>query len=205
MPKLKSRKRETFAIEVAAMTPLASAYVAAGYRDTPWARYNASKLAHVPEVAARIDELQMQFSERSGIRAEYIQRQLLPLVEANPKDLFEPILDIDGKITGDKLKSISELPRSLTAAISKIRCDPESGAVVDIALASKSEAGNILLRSLGGLVDRLEVIDKADMPEGEVQGEIVRVIGQLLGIGGGKLLGELRQALIATDDEAGGP
>jgi hypothetical protein len=205
MPKLASRKREVFAIEVAAMTPLDRAYVAAGYRDTPWARYNASKLAHVPEVAARIDELQMQFSERSGIRAEYIQRQLLPLVEANPKDLFEPILDIDGKKTGDRLKSISELPRSLTAAISKIKCDPESGAVVDIALASKSEAGNILLRSLGGLVDRLEVIDKADLPEGEVQGEIVRVIGQLLGIGGGKLLGELRQALIATDDEAGGP
>jgi hypothetical protein len=205
MPKLASRKREVFAIEVAAMTPLDRAYVAAGYRDTPWARYNASKLAHVPEVAGRIDELQMQFSERSGIRAEYIQRQLLPLVEANPKDLFEPILDIDGKITGDKLKSISELPRSLTAAISKIKCDPESGAVVDIALASKSEAGNILLRSLGGLVDRLEVLDKANMPEGEFQGEIVRVVGQLLGIGGGKLLGELRQALIATDDEAGGP
>jgi hypothetical protein len=75
MPKLASRKRETFAIEVAAMTPLASAYVAAGYRDTPWARYNASKLAHVPEVAKRIDELQAEFADRSGIRAEYIQRQ----------------------------------------------------------------------------------------------------------------------------------
>jgi hypothetical protein len=32
MPKLKSRKREMFEIEVGAMTPLASAYVVAGYR-----------------------------------------------------------------------------------------------------------------------------------------------------------------------------
>jgi hypothetical protein len=156
MPKLASRKRETFAIEVAAMTPLASAYVAAGYRDTPWARYNASKLAHVPEVAKRIDELQAEFADRSGIRAEYIQRQLLPLVEANSRDLFEPVCDAAGKITGDKLKSISELPRHLTAAISKIKCDPETGAVVEIALANKTEAGNVLLRSVGGIVERHE-------------------------------------------------
>jgi Terminase small subunit len=156
MPKLASRKRETFAIEVAAMTPLASAYVAAGYRDTPWARYNASKLAHEPEVARRIDELQAEFADRSGIRAEYIQRQLLPLVEANSKDLFLPVCDDAGKITGDKLKSISELPRSLAAAISKIRCDPETGAVVEITLAGKTEAGNVLLRSIGGIIERHE-------------------------------------------------
>jgi hypothetical protein len=156
MPKLASRKRETFAIEVAAMTPLASAYVAAGYRDTPWARYNASKLAHVPEVARRIDELQMEFADRSGIRAEYIQRQLLPLVEANSRDLFELVCDDAGKTTGEKLKLISELPRSLTAAISKIKCDPETGAVVEVTLAGKTEAGNVLLRSLGGIIERHE-------------------------------------------------
>jgi hypothetical protein len=153
VPKLASRKRETFAIEVAAMTPLASAYVAAGYRDTPWARYNASKLAHVPEVAARIDELQAEFSHRSGIKAEYIQRKLLPIIEANPKDLFEPLLDADGKKIGDKLKAVSDLPRDLAAAISKIKCDPESGAVIEVALAAKTEAGVVLLRSLGGVAD----------------------------------------------------
>jgi hypothetical protein len=141
MPKLKSRKRETFAIEVAAMTPLASAYVSAGYRDTPWARYNASKLAHVPEVAARIDELQEKFAERSGIYAEYIQRKLLPIVEANHADLFE----------GDKLKPIDSLPRALSAAISKVRVDSETGEVVEIALADKIAAGNVLLRSLGSI------------------------------------------------------
>jgi hypothetical protein len=62
MPKLKSRRREMFAIEVAAMAPLASSRA-------------------VPEVAARIDELLAQFAKRSGIYAEYVQRKLLPIVE----------------------------------------------------------------------------------------------------------------------------
>jgi hypothetical protein len=70
--------------------------------------------------------------------------------------LFEPVCDADGKTVGDKLKSISELPRSLAAAISKIKCDPETGAVVEIALANKTEAGNVLLRSVGGIVERHE-------------------------------------------------
>jgi hypothetical protein len=75
MPKLQSRKREMFAIEVASMTPFDRAYVLAGYSDTPWARCNTSKRAHVPEVAARIEELMDQFSDHSGI-AEYLQRKL---------------------------------------------------------------------------------------------------------------------------------
>jgi Terminase small subunit len=156
MPKLKNRKREMFAIEVAAMTPLDRAYVLAGYSDTPWARYNASKLAHVPEVATRIDELQAQFSERSGIRAEYLQRKLLPLVEANPQDLFEPVLDDTGKRIGSRLKHVADLPRDLAAAISKIKCDPETGAVTEIVLGNKVEAGNVLLRSVGGVVEKHE-------------------------------------------------
>src|SRR5580704_5134716 len=109
MPKLKSRKREMFATEVAAMTPLDRAYVLAGYADTPWARYNASKLAHVPEVAARIDELMTEFSDRSGIKAEYIQRKLLPLIESDPRLLFETRDDGSGNKI-DKLKAVSALP-----------------------------------------------------------------------------------------------
>jgi hypothetical protein len=200
MARLKNRKREMFAIEVAGMAPCASAYVAAGYRDSPWACYNASKLAHVPEVAARIAELQAEHSERSGIRAEYIQRKLLPLVEANPKDPYKTADDGSGRKL-PMLRSISEIPRDLAAAIQKIKIDPETGAIIEATLANKSEAGNILLRSLGGLVDRLEVTDTANVSEGEFLGEIERVLGQLLGIGDGKLLGELRRALNATSSE----
>jgi hypothetical protein len=150
---LKSKKREIFAIEVASMTPLARAYVTAGYVDTPWAKYNASRLAHTPEVAARISELQEQFAERSGIHAEYLQRQLLPIVEANAADLFEPRVDAAGRSTGYRFKPIEALPRSLSAAISKIRCDPGTGEVTEILLCSKVDAGGTLLRSVGGLKD----------------------------------------------------
>jgi Terminase small subunit len=155
MPKLKSRKREMFAIEVASMTPLASAYVAAGYRDTPWARYNASKLAHVPEVAERIDELMTEFSDRSGIKAEYIQRKLLPLIESDPRLLFETRDDGSGNKI-DRLKALSALPSGLAAAIQKIRLDPKTGAVIGIDLHNKNETSNTLLRSVGALVDRHE-------------------------------------------------
>src|SRR5258705_13241624 len=120
-----------FATEIAAMTPLASAYVAAGYRDTQWARFNASRLQNVPEVGERIAELQAQFSERSRIHAEYLQRKLLPLVEANSRDLYETTDDgKGGKVY--KLRSLSDLPRDLTAAINKIKLDPETGQVIEI-------------------------------------------------------------------------
>lgn len=150
MPKLKSRKREMFAIEVAAMTPLDRAYVLAGYRDTVWARYNASKLAHVPEVANRIDELQAEFSERSGIQAEYIQRKLLPVVEANAQDLYEIKDDGSGRMI-ETLRPLSDLPRDLAAAIQRVKLDPETGAVVEVVFYSKVEGSNVLLRSIGAI------------------------------------------------------
>jgi hypothetical protein len=147
MPKLRNRRRERFAVEIAAMTPLDRAYVAAGYADTFWGRYNASRLSNLPEVAERIKELQAEFQERSQIRAEYIQRKLLPLVEANAADLFEAQGNLfEGR---ERLKPITKLPRDLAAAVSKIKCDPESGRVTEVVLHSKIEAGNVLLRSIG--------------------------------------------------------
>jgi hypothetical protein len=148
-----------FANEVSAMTPLDRAYVLAGFRDSPWARYNASKLAHQPAVAARISELQAEFTERSGIRAEYLQRRLLPLVESDPRGLFE-IVDDGAGAKVERLKPITQLPSNLAAPVSKIRLDPKSGAVVGVDLADKNSAANTLLRSVGGLIDRCELDDK---------------------------------------------
>ena len=147
MPQLKNRRRERFAIEIAAMTPYDRAYVAAGYKDTPWARYNASRLAHEPEVAERIDELRAAFSERSQIHAEYLQRLLLPIAEANLKDCYT--LGPDGK---ECPRPISELPRALAAAIAKVDHD-DAGAVKAIAMHGKIAALTVLLRSVGGLKD----------------------------------------------------
>lgn len=159
MPKLKSRKREMFAIEVASMTPYDRAYVLAGYTDSLWARYNAAKLAQVPEVAQRIEELLKDFAVYSGIHAAYLQRQILPLVEANLRDFYEPVLDDHGKKVGDRLKVISDLPRNLAAAITRVKYDPESGRPVEVILSNKIEAASTLLRSLpgGGQDDRPDI------------------------------------------------
>jgi phage terminase small subunit len=94
MPALRNQRHERFAVEVAAMTPLDRAYVAAGHRETS-AKYNASRLANHPKVAARINELGREFAMRSGIHAEYLQRLLLPLAEANVQDLY--IVGPDGQ------------------------------------------------------------------------------------------------------------
>jgi hypothetical protein len=193
MPKLKSRKRETFAIEVAAMTPLDRAYVLAGYRDSPWARYNASKLAHVLEVAERVAELQAEFADRSGIHLEYLQRKLLPVVEANPQDLFEAVDDGNGG-KRDKLRPVSAMRRDLAAAIQKIKIDPETGAVTDVTFWNKIEAGSVLLRSVGGLIDRLEVTDPEKKSSDEMLDEIVRPIARALGIADAEL-GDLKEKL----------
>lgn len=158
MPKLKNRKRERFAIEVASMTPYDRAYVAAGFKDSQWAPYNANKLAHAPEVEARIEELRAEFADRAGLHAEYLQRQLLPLVEANAQDLFMMTADATGR-KRETLRPVTELPRRLAAAIQKIKFDPDTGSPLEIALYNKNDAGGTLLRSVGGLTDRLQVSD----------------------------------------------
>lgn len=150
MPALRNRRRERFALEIATMTPYDRAYVAAGFSDTPWAKYNANRLAHDPAVAARIAELREQFAEKNQLHAEYLQRKLLPIVEANVQDLYTIVPNPDGT-TREVLKSIAAMPRDLAAAIKKIKCDPETGAVTEIDFHGKVEAGNVLLRSVGAI------------------------------------------------------
>lgn len=156
------------------MTPYDRAYVEAGFSNTPWARYNANRLAHDPAVAARIAELRGEFEERSQIHVEYLQRKLLPIIEANAQDLFTTWVTPDGRAL-QVLKSISAMPRDLAAAIKKIKCDPETGAITEIDLYGKIEAGSVLLRSVGGLVDRLKVSDDdiAGMTQEEIRSYIL--------------------------------
>jgi hypothetical protein len=156
MPRLKSLRRERFATEVASMTPYASAYVASGYADSPWAAYNANKLAHVPEVAGRIRELQAEFQARAGIKLEYLQAQLLRIVEArphaDPKRLHEVAtkltFDEDGKQRAaevNRMDAIVALIRSIGGFTDRVESTTDIsiglGARLDAALAKKWENG----------------------------------------------------------------
>lgn len=59
----------------------------------------------------------------------------------------------------ETLRPVTELPRRLAAAIQKIKFDPDTGSPLEIALYNKNDAGGTLLRSVGGLTDRLQVSD----------------------------------------------
>jgi hypothetical protein len=162
--RLRNTRHERFAREVAALTPLGTAYREAGFGGDPkWHPFNASKLANKPPVRARIDELRVEFEQMSAIHADYIRHQLLPIVEADPRDLYErDPTDLTGKRR--KLRAISELPRHLAKAISRLKIDPETGEPMEIIFANKTEAGATLLRSLpGGSVERHEVTSKIEL------------------------------------------
>lgn len=160
--RLRNSKQERFARGVAALVPLPTAYAEAGFKGDPrWHCYNASKLSNKPHVKARIDELRIEFEKLSAIHVDYVRHQLLKLLEANLADLYEQDpSDSAGKRF--RLRSIAELPRHLTAAIARLKIDPETGAPLEIMLANKHEAAATLLRSLpGGSVERHEVTAEA--------------------------------------------
>jgi phage terminase small subunit len=148
MSRLRNPRRERFAVEVASMTPVDRAYVLAGYRDTQWARPNGSRLAHMPEVAKRIEELRQEFSASAALSVEYLQRQLLPAAEANMLDFFE---FEDGK---PRLKKLADLKRENGAAIAAVKVADDG--TIEVKLHNKNEAVNVLLRSIGAIVERHE-------------------------------------------------
>jgi Terminase small subunit len=152
--RLRVTRQERFAREVAALSPLATAYREAGYGGDPrWHAYNASKLANRSRVKARIDELREQFEQMSAIHVDYIRHQLLKIVEADVRDLYErDSTDPTGKKL--RLRSIAELPGYLSRAIARLKIDPENGALTEVILASKTEASATLLRSLPAAADR---------------------------------------------------
>src|SRR5262249_17297637 len=108
----------------------------------------------------RINELMGQFAEVSAVKVEYLQHALLPTIRANAQDLFEA--------GTDKLKSIASLPRELAAAIKSVKFDKKTGTVAEIVLSDKVAAVNTLLRSVGGLIDKVEVSEYEKMTSDEV-------------------------------------
>ena len=113
-------------------------------------------------MAAQIAELQATFEKESQIKAAYLQRLLLPIVEADAADLFEPQGDLFAG--GNRLKPLSKLPSQLRAAIKAVDIDPETGKPTKITLHDKIAAGTTLLRSVGGFVDKTEVTGRDGGP-----------------------------------------
>jgi len=147
MARLRNPKRELFAIEVASGTPLDRAYSAAGYKGGKWARPNGAKLAQHPGVAQRIGELQQQYALQGGLQVAYIQAKLLPLIEADIRELFAK--DQDGK---SRLRNLTELPDGIAASLSSVKLDKD-GEIHEFKLANKTDAARTLLQSIGAIIE----------------------------------------------------
>jgi len=172
MAPLPNPRWEKFSREYASGESLASAYVRAGFADTPNARFNASRLRNKPAVRIRINELMDQFAEASAIKVEYLQHQILPLLRANGQDLFDSV---------GKLRPIGELQRDCAAAIKSIKFDKRTGSVSEIVLVDKIAAANTLLRSVGGLIDKVEVSEFENMTQDQLFINGLEAMAQLLG------------------------
>jgi Terminase small subunit len=163
MPVLTSRKLEAFAQEVADLTPPRKAAIIAGYRDTPWTEANARKRMQKPEVKMRIIELEQERRarnvERADIHVAYLQRRLLEIFDASVTDLFERTSE--GKY---KLKPLMELKRSIAESIQRVKIDPDTGEPTEVILPDRLAAGTLLMRSLGGLIDRQEITGRDGGP-----------------------------------------
>jgi phage terminase small subunit len=141
---LQNLRHERFCREYASGETLASAYIRAGFKDSPNARYNGSRLRNTPACRERINELMGQFAEQAALKVEYLQAQLLPALRANPQDLFDE--------AGD-LRPVTALQREFASAIKAIKFDRKTGKVTEIVLADKIAAAGLLLKSIGAIQD----------------------------------------------------
>jgi phage terminase small subunit len=142
MPMLTNRKHEIFAREIAAGEGLEASYIRAGYKPGYSARFNASRLRNTRLVKERVNELLDQFNQQAGVKAEYVQAKLMPLLQVNFKDL----LDDDGQ-----LKPMHDLPREVTAAVKSIKYDRKTGQVAEVVLTDKVSTATCLLKSIGAI------------------------------------------------------
>lgn len=150
MAALKDPQYEKFASELAELKPPMEAYKLAGFAPH---RGNANRLARRPEIKARVAELLNEAAEYADIRRVRVLVEIDRVGRANLADFYEKVsLGKDDKGVEQfeiRLKDITALPRSLTAAISGIEWD-EAGRP-KLKLHDKNQANFTLLKHLGGL------------------------------------------------------
>jgi Terminase small subunit len=166
MPTRLPYHEELFAHEVAAFTPPAKAYMAAGFKSRPeFARANVCRLLRKPAVAQRVNELRTEFRGDCALQLEYVQELLLPIVEANVLYCFEAAAEPPAKTKRRKGGRKDATP-ALAADPSRLRFKPldrlrreqglaipglklgENGAVVDVKFHSKTDAARTLMATL---------------------------------------------------------
>lgn len=140
-------RHEKFALAIAEGKTLEDAHKEAGYVPD---RANASKLNNRPEVRARVRYLQEEAARAANIRRARLVVDIDNIAQANIADFLDiKKVSKTGKVTAT-VKDISKLPRELTAAIQRIKINPETGEQ-EIVLKDSLAAQQILLKYVGGL------------------------------------------------------
>jgi hypothetical protein len=106
-----------------------------------------SRLAHEPKIAARIQELRNEFSKNAALHIEYLQTLLLQIATANVLDFFKTE---NGKIIP---KPVSEIDREHASALAAIKLN-DSGTLGELKFHNKIDAINVLLKSMGVIVEK---------------------------------------------------
>lgn len=138
-----------------------------------------------PAVARRVDELRAEFHQSCALSVERLQALLLPIVEANVLDLFEPSPVRERGGDGAQLefnlrfKPLDRLTREQGLAVSALKLG-EDGAVTDLKFHSKTDAARVLLATLG--------IRDSDENSGVALAELGARLGLALARANGKVI-----------------
>ncbi len=155
MPVLKNPRHERFAQHFATGKTLEAAYEAAGYRPN---KSHAYKLRWKPQVAERIEEIQIKAAEKAGVTVERIVFELAKIAFANAGDYF--VWGPNG-VTINPSEDLTEDQRSVIAEVSETRS--ETGGSIKLKLSDKQSALEKLGRHLGMFKEKVELSGQIDL------------------------------------------
>jgi hypothetical protein len=166
MGKLSNRRHEIFATELASGAPLLTSYLRAGYKESYSARFNASRLKNTAKVSERIDELLAEFSRTTFVKLEWIQHQLVNIIEGK-----DPSCLTTGEkgefVERNRLAALTALAKTITGTQLQVKHEHDISDELAAIFASLSVADQRVFReALRALADERRNLDAAPGSEG---------------------------------------
>jgi hypothetical protein len=155
MAQLANRRHELFCLEVASGAPLATAYVAAGYREGRGydRRHNASRLRNQPHIKERVNELLAQSAERAVVGIGWVQLQLLDVV--NGKVPSKTVTNSKGEKeeTFDRQGALAVLARTLGAGGADVTVTATAAASASAEIDVRDMSSAELARRISSIIE----------------------------------------------------
>lgn len=146
MPALKNNRHELFAQQLAQGKKADQAYVFAGFKQN---RHNAANLGRQKHILTRISELQAPALRKIEVTVERLAEELGHISFHDLSDVLET--------RGSKVflrKKLSELPKSVTAAIASVRATKEG---IEVKFHDKLGAISLLGKHKGMFKENIDL------------------------------------------------